>query len=146
MSGYSGCKFCQGKGCLACPGEKMKVEAKEAERRLNKNPLSESGARFAGLVLDAINSQPDHLGHKIEPVSFTQPNQPRYENGIYRDCPKCRGIGCVSCPEEADKEYKRQFPDGPQPIATFKIDPNDPHAAAKAVRGFLESTIKHGEV
>jgi len=50
----------------------------------------------------------------------------------------------LSCPEEADKEYKRQFPDGPQPIATFKIDPNDPHAAAKAVRGFLESSLKHG--
>ncbi len=139
MSRYSECKFCHGKGCLACPGEKMKAEAKEAERRLNKNPLSESGARFAGLVLDAINSQPDHLEHKREPVSYTEPNQPRYENGRYRDCPKCRGIGCVSCPEEAEAEYKRQFPDGPKPIATFEIDPSDPGAAMNAALSFLKT-------
>lgn len=47
--------------------------------------------------------------------------QPRYdeERGIYRDCKFCKGKGCLACPTEADKEYKRQFPDGPQPIATF---------------------------
>lgn len=49
--------------------------------------------------------------------------QPRYDEkrGIYRDCRWCHGRGCVYCPAEADKEYKRQFPDGPQPIATFSI-------------------------
>ncbi len=38
---------------------------------------------------------------------------------IYRDCRWCGGNGCISCPIEAQKAYKEQFPDGPQPIATF---------------------------
>lgn len=42
--------------------------------------------------------------------------------GIYRDCRWCEGKGCVSCKIEADKEYKRQFPDGPKPIATFSME------------------------
>lgn len=48
----------------------------------------------------------------------------RYDpsTGIYRDCRWCNGRGCVSCKIEADKEYKRQFPDGPKPIATFSIE------------------------
>lgn len=119
---YNNCKWCQGKGCLACPDEKRKADEKEAERRLNKNPLSAEGTRFAGLVADAIDKQPDYLGRYHEPVSFAVPSQLRYENGIYRDCPRCRGIGCVFCPEEVDAEYKRQFPDGPKPIATFHLD------------------------
>ena len=48
--------------------------------------------------------------------------QERFANGIYRDCPFCRGKGCLACPAEADKEYKRQFPDGPKPLATFTMD------------------------
>lgn len=52
------------------------------------------------------------------------PIQPRYDpvRKIYRDCKWCSGKGCLSCEGEADKEYKRQFPDGPVPIATFKTD------------------------
>lgn len=45
--------------------------------------------------------------------------QARFENGIYRDCKWCHGRGCLSCEGEADKEYKRQFPDGPKPILTL---------------------------
>lgn len=44
-------------------------------------------------------------------------------SGAYRDCRWCQGRGCISCEVEADKEYKRQFPDGPKPIATFPIEP-----------------------
>lgn len=44
------------------------------------------------------------------------------EKGIYRDCRFCYGSGCLACPGEADRAYKREFPDGPQPIATFKLD------------------------
>ena len=51
--------------------------------------------------------------------SFT----PRFHKGVYRDCKWCRGKGCLSCSVEADKEYKRQFPDGPKPIATFERTP-----------------------
>ena len=53
--------------------------------------------------------------------------QERFANGIYRDCPFCRGKGCLACPAEANKEYKRQFPDGPKPLATFTAaELNDP--------------------
>lgn len=57
------------------------------------------------------------------------PFQPRYDEqrGIYRDCRFCQGQGCLSCPAEAEKAYKAEFPNGPQPIATFKIG-NDPGA------------------
>lgn len=48
----------------------------------------------------------------------------RYDKstGIYRDCRWCNGRGCVSCEIEADKAYKREFPDGPKPIATFTME------------------------
>lgn len=48
--------------------------------------------------------------------------QPRWDDarGAYRDCRWCHGNGCLQCKAELDKEYKRQFPDGPQPIAIFK--------------------------
>lgn len=48
-------------------------------------------------------------------------NQVRYDpvKRIYRDCKWCNGRGCLGCEEEADKAYKRQFPNGPVPIATF---------------------------
>jgi 2-methylcitrate dehydratase PrpD len=50
--------------------------------------------------------------------------QPLYdeERQIYRNCRWCRGRGCVSCKIEADKEYARQFPNGPQPILSVKLD------------------------
>ena len=59
-------------------------------------------------------------------------HQYRYHNGIYADCKFCHGKGCLACPSEADKEYERQFPNGPQPIATFKVD--DPEAMDKLKR------------
>jgi hypothetical protein len=40
----------------------------------------------------------------------------------YRFCRFCNGAGCVACPGEADKAYNEQFPDGPKPLATFKLD------------------------
>lgn len=54
--------------------------------------------------------------------------QPRYDEAkqIYRDCKWCHGKGCLACPAERDKAYKAAFPDGPKPIATFKLaDPVD---------------------
>lgn len=61
--------------------------------------------------------------------------QERYANGIYRNCRFCRGRGCLACPGEADKEYKRQFPDGPVPIATFKFDNPEDMARAREMFG-----------
>lgn len=50
--------------------------------------------------------------------------QPRYDeaNGVYRDCKWCHGRGCLQCPGEAKKAYKKAFPDGPQPVATYEHD------------------------
>ena len=44
------------------------------------------------------------------------------ERQIYRDCRFCGGNGCLACQAEAEKEYKRQFPDGPKPIITARTD------------------------
>lgn len=53
------------------------------------------------------------------------PPTPRFANGIYCDCRFCHGKGCLACPGEADRAFARQFPDGPQPIATVKLDDPD---------------------
>lgn len=44
------------------------------------------------------------------------------KRSVYRDCRWCGGRGCIYCESEANKAYKADFPDGPQPIATFTID------------------------
>lgn len=46
----------------------------------------------------------------------------RFDGNKYRDCRWCGGSGCLYCAAEADKAYKRAFPDGPQPFATFTTD------------------------
>ena len=57
------------------------------------------------------------------------------ERETYRDCRFCGGRGCLACPGEADAEYHRQFPNGPQPIATFKTnDPKDMETLRSALR------------
>lgn len=58
------------------------------------------------------------------------------EKGIYRDCKWCGGEGCNFCPGEAEKAYKREFPNGPQPIATF---PNTKEGTKNA----LKFALKH---
>lgn len=58
------------------------------------------------------------------------------EKAIYRDCKFCGGKGCLACPGEANKDYNREFPDGPQPIATFAIDPENPGKAFKDALAF----------
>lgn len=68
--------------------------------------------------------------------------QPRFENGIYRDCPFCKGKGCMACPGEADKDYKLAFPDGPKPLATFDTaDPVDVEKMSKVIG--IDSIRKH---
>lgn len=66
--------------------------------------------------------------------------KPRYdeEKGIYRDCKWCHGEGCVFCPGEAEKEYKRQFPDGPKPIATFSNTKEGFASALQFAADFLD--------
>lgn len=40
----------------------------------------------------------------------------------YHNCKFCRGRGCIACEGEAEKDYKKQFPNGPQPIATISTE------------------------
>lgn len=40
----------------------------------------------------------------------------------YHNCKFCRGRGCLACEGEAEKDYKKQFPNGPQPIATISTE------------------------
>jgi hypothetical protein len=63
--------------------------------------------------------------------------QVRYDpvKKIYRDCKWCYGKGCNQCEHEADAEYKRQFPNGPQPIAVARLDNHEEMAAMKRVFG-----------
>ncbi|HUS89284.1 MAG TPA: hypothetical protein VMW91_07970 [Desulfosporosinus sp.] len=64
--------------------------------------------------------------------------QVRYDEkrGIYRDCRFCEGLGCLACHGEAEKAYKKAFPNGPEPIATFKLNnPTDMERARKIIGG-----------
>jgi hypothetical protein len=60
------------------------------------------------------------------------------ERGIYRDCKWCGGRGCICCPGEAAKDYKKQFPNGPVPIATF--DTTTPEGV-EAAKQFIHDTL-----
>ena len=43
----------------------------------------------------------------------------------YRNCKFCQATGrrgCLACESEAEKDYKKEFPDGPKPIASFTFD------------------------
>ncbi len=60
------------------------------------------------------------------------------EKEIYRDCRWCHGSGCLYCKAERDKEYKRQFPDGPVPVATFEGTTE----GIAALKDFIEKATK----
>jgi len=108
---FGGCRWCQGRGCLQCP--------------------SESTASDVLVVKTALKI----VANNTPPPSG--PFVPRYdeETKIYRDCPQCQGKGCPKCPEECDKEYNRQFPNGPQPIATFNTTTQEGRDAVRAALG-----------
>ena len=58
----------------------------------------------------------------------------RFDGFKYRDCKWCGGSGCLACEGEADKAYRRAFPDGPKPIATFDLsDTADVEAARVSI-------------
>ena len=50
----------------------------------------------------------------------------RFNGHRFTGCRWCGGRGCFQCEAEADAAYKREFPEGPKPIATFhRDDPDD---------------------
>jgi len=59
----------------------------------------------------------------------------RFDGFKYRDCQWCGGSGCLACEGEADKAYKRAFPDGPVPLATFDISTPEGAASARQAIG-----------
>lgn len=68
--------------------------------------------------------------------------QPRYNKGVYRDCPWCQGRGCLACPGEAEKAYQAAFPDGPQPVVTFDLTTPDHRDELRALGADL-SRMQH---
>jgi hypothetical protein len=58
----------------------------------------------------------------------------RFDGHRYVDCRWCGGRGCLQCEGEFNKAYERAFPDGPKPIATFKLDtPEGTERARRAI-------------
>ena len=69
------------------------------------------------------------------------PFQPRYEPGRFADCPWCQGRGCCACDDEADKAFRRAFPDGVKPLATYNTD--DPEDMARCKEVFGAESLRH---
>ena len=59
----------------------------------------------------------------------------RFNGHRYVDCRWCGGKGCLCCEGEADKAYKCACPDGPKPIATFRLDVPGDVERARSVLG-----------
>lgn len=62
------------------------------------------------------------------------------ERQIYADCRFCQGKGCLACEGEAMKAYKRAFPNGAKPVATFKTD--EPKDMELLKRSFGANALK----
>jgi hypothetical protein len=67
----------------------------------------------------------------------------RFDGHRYVDCRWCGGGGCLQCEAEAEKAYRRAFPDGPpKPLATFRTDdPADMERARRLIGP--EAIAKH---
>lgn len=52
-------------------------------------------------------------------------------------CKWCGGRGCISCDVEADRAYKKAFPDGPKPLATIMTDGKSPDEIGRELGGAI---------
>lgn len=57
------------------------------------------------------------------------PHPPVTGATIRADCRFCRGSGCLNCDTLAEREYRRQFPEGPPVIASFRSGALYPRAS-----------------
>lgn len=124
---YLDCSFCQGRGCLACPGEAHKaVKVGQLEENfVAPDPCLQVAKAFEEL-LQAEPFKSVCESHRAELAALPEhkKGRPRYdeETRVYRDCPLCDGEGCELCPDEAGKEYRRQFPNGVASALIYSID------------------------
>jgi hypothetical protein len=61
-------------------------------------------------------------------------------NWIRQHCRFCHGRGCLNCDTLINAEYKRQFPDGPQPLVTLQLnDPEEAQLLPQLMQGIAEA-------
>jgi hypothetical protein len=61
-------------------------------------------------------------------------------NWIRQHCRFCHGRGCLNCDTLINAEYKRQFPDGPKPLVTLKLnDPEEVQLLPQLMKGIAEA-------
>lgn len=135
MPGFRYCSWCDGKGCMCCDAERKKWEKAEAERQAKKADRSSDEIRqsIADLRWVRDGGSPDgvSLGCQIAVAM----------NG--RDSIDKDAVSAEIAREEAalDAAYKRQFPDGSQPIFTARRDnPGDMELLGKV---FGREAIEH---
>ena len=106
MAGFRYCGWCNGKGCVACPGEEKKWQKKAAEsapkfrqpdvRDLRNQALLDETRRLEAEIGVTISSQEEFSRLEAEAHAAVE----------------------AAFKPALDAEYKRQFPDGPVPMFT----------------------------
>lgn len=43
----------------------------------------------------------------------------------YSRCKWCHGKGCLACQQEMEKDYREEFPEGPQPLVSISLDDSE---------------------
>jgi hypothetical protein len=70
----------------------------------------------------------ENVNKALHALGADQPQRPQPSRTtaamIRASCRFCHGKGCLNCDTLVDREYKRQFPEGPRALAT--LHPNDP--------------------
>lgn len=117
---YHDCRFCAGTGCLVCVGEAQKaVDA----GLLDTNYCPPSPPTFDEIFQALFGPYFDAWQAEQKALPEHKKGRPRYDEKtrVYRDCPLCDGEGCEFCPEEAEKEYRRQFPDAARSALIYEF-------------------------
>ena len=110
MPGFRYCSWCGGKGCVACPGEEKKWAAKAAKtapkwrepdvRDLRNQALADETKRLEAEIGVTIGSQEEFNRREAEAHAAVE----------------------AAFKPALDAEYERQFPNGPTPIFTARLD------------------------
>jgi len=112
----------------------MTTPKRDASLQPNDDPFAsiqaDVKAQQAAAVPDVI--PPTFAERMIAAIEKTHgplpPPPPVTGATIRASCRFCKGRGCLNCDTLAQREYDRQFPQGPQPLATIRLD--DPEDVA----------------